>query len=67
MHCVTCGRPLDVAVLHRYCSVSCALRELAAIALLLNTTPRHALNVAEWHDLSVDYATELEHLAQVTA
>jgi len=67
MYCVTCGQPLDVAVLHRYCSVSCALRQLAAIAMLLNTTPREALSVPEWHDLSADYATELEHLARVAA
>jgi hypothetical protein len=56
---------MDVAVLHRYCSLRCAERQLAAIARLLNTTPRHAFSVAEWHDLSVSYATDLELLLRV--
>jgi hypothetical protein len=65
VHCVSCGTLLDIAVMHRYCSVRCAEHQLRAVGTLLHSTPRHVLSVAEWHDLSADYATELELLARV--
>jgi len=62
---VFCGQDFYAAVAHRYCSTRCAVRQLDAILALLNSTPREALSVQDWHDLSVSYATELELLTQV--
>jgi hypothetical protein len=67
VHCVCCGTLLGVAVIQRYCSVRCAKDQLRAVGTLLHSTPRHVLSVEEWHDLSADYATELELLARVAA
>jgi hypothetical protein len=64
--CVTCGQPLDVAVAHRYCSLRCAEAQLVALGTLLHSTPAAALSVQEWHDLSADYASDLESLNRVS-
>jgi hypothetical protein len=42
-------------------AATCADTQLATLRLLLNTTPRYALSVAEWHALGQDYASDLEH------
>jgi len=65
MQCVCCGTLLGVAVVRRYCSVGCAEDQLRAVGTLLHSTPRSVLSVEEWHDLSADYATELELLGRV--
>lgn len=61
-HCVFCGQPLEYPVAHCYCSVTCAEHQLMALGTLLHSTPHLALSVAEWHDLSSSYATDLELL-----
>jgi hypothetical protein len=66
---VCCGQPLE---LHPpgfgwYCSIPCAEDQLRAQVLgtLLHSTPRRALSVEEWHDLSSSYATDLATLEQL--
>jgi hypothetical protein len=61
--CVCCGLPKPVAAPPGpYCSTPCAEQQLRAIGMLLHSTPRPVLSVAEWHDLSSSYATDLEAL-----
>jgi len=68
--CVCCGAVGDfgqdwLVTSVYYCSVRCAEHQLRAVGTLLHSTPRPALSVQEWHDLSADYASELELLNQV--
>jgi len=60
--CVFCGQDIVNRTMNVYCSVSCAQRQLATLGELLATTPRLALSVLEWHDLSEAYASDLEHV-----
>lgn len=64
--CVFCGQPVELPVVHRYCSTRCAARQLAALGALLNSSPRHAFSALEWRDLGSNYATELELLELVS-
>lgn len=57
--CVCCGQAPS-RLLATYCSIGCALEQLAVLRMLLNTTPRRALSVAEWHDLGQSFETEVE-------
>jgi hypothetical protein len=64
--CVFCGQDIVNRTMNVYCSTWCAERQLATLVELLCTTPRLALSVLEWHDLSEAYASDLEHMALVT-
>ena len=61
--CVFCGQDIVNRTLNVYCSSWCAQRQLATLGELLRTTPRLALSVLEWHDLSQDYASDVERLS----
>ena len=50
-----------------YCSLPCATLQLQTLGMLLHSTPRPALSLAEWHDLSQSYASDLERLDQAAA
>lgn len=63
--CVCCGRS-GASILGRYCSRDCARDQALAVRELLNTTPRRALSVAEWHDLGRSVATDLEFNRRLT-
>jgi hypothetical protein len=63
VNCLQCGRWLghEQTLPHpvRYCSPACASIQVETLGHLLNTTPRDALSVFEWHDLSAAYASDL--------
>jgi len=63
-YCVCCGAFLDLGqdclvTSVFYCSVRCAERQLQTLGTLLHSTPRSAMSVEDWHDLSAEYHRDL--------